>query len=152
TLDVPLDRAGRVIVEPDLRVPGDERVYAIGDMAAFTLPDGSPLPGIAPAAMQAGAHAARNVRLQLAGKPTRPFRYVDKGVMATVGRAAAVGRIGDRLQLSGMLAWLAWLLVHILYLIGFRGRLVVVLSWAWAYFTYERGARLITEAVERRAP
>ncbi|HEY7037269.1 MAG TPA: NAD(P)/FAD-dependent oxidoreductase [Methylomirabilota bacterium] len=143
SLGVPLDRAGRVPVERDLSIPGHPEAFAIGDMA--TLPDehGEPLPGLAPVAIQQGAAVAANVRRRLAGEPTRPFRYRDKGSMATIGRAAAVAVVGP-LQLSGLLAWLAWLFVHIVFLIGFRNRFLVLFEWAWAYVSWQRGARLIT--------
>lgn len=137
-----LDRAGRVRVEPDLTIPGHERVFAIGDMTIFHQ-DGKPLPGVSPVAMQMGRCVARNIKNDLASKPRESFRYVDKGSMATIGRKAAIAELG-RLHLSGFLAWMAWLLVHIWFLIGFRNRLAVMFNWAWSYFTYQRGARLIT--------
>jgi NADH dehydrogenase len=143
SLGVPLDRAGRVLVEPDLSLPGHPEVFAIGDMSAFRGPDGHPLPGLAPVAIQQGQAVAANVQRRLAGEPTRPFRYRDKGSMATIGRAAAVAVVG-RLQLSGLPAWLAWLFVHIMFLIGFRNRFLVLFQWAWAYLSWQRGARLIT--------
>ncbi len=142
SLRVPLDRSGRVLVDPDLTIPGREDVYAIGDLAHFAQ-DGRPIPGVAPAAAQQGRHAARNILRTLAGSPRRPFRYVDKGNLAAIGRAAAVAKLG-RLQLSGLPAWLLWLFVHVLFLIGFRTRLLVMIQWAWSYVTYDRGARLIT--------
>jgi NADH:ubiquinone reductase (H+-translocating) len=142
-LGVPLDRAGRVLVAPDLSLPGHPTAFAIGDMAACLGPDGAPLPGLAPVAIQQGRAAARNVLRRLAGEPTEAFRYRDRGTMATIGRAAAVAQIG-RVQLSGLLAWLAWLFVHIMFLIGFRNRFLVLFQWAWAYLTWQRGARLIT--------
>jgi NADH dehydrogenase len=142
SLGANLDRAGRVIVEPDLTIPGSRTVFAIGDMALF-LEDGKPLPGVSPVAMQMGRCVARNIQNGLAGKPYEKFRYFDKGNMATIGRKAAIAEIG-RLHLSGLLAWLAWLGVHIFFLIGFRNRFTVLFNWAWSYFTYQRGARLIT--------
>ncbi|MCW8139840.1 MAG: NAD(P)/FAD-dependent oxidoreductase [Planctomycetota bacterium] len=146
TLDAPLDRAGRVLVRPDLSVPGHPEVRVVGDMAALEQ-DGKPVPGVAPAAMQMGRHAAMNVRRALRGLPPLPFRYKDKGSMATIGRAAGVADLG-RLRLTGYLGWLAWLFVHLIFLIGFRSRVLVLLQWVWAYVTYERGARLITVPVE----
>ena len=143
TLGAPLGRAGHVLVEPDLSIPGHPAAFAIGDMCAFVHQTGAPLPGVAPVAIQQGRAAARNVVRRLRGQPTRPFRYVDRGSMATIGRAAAVAVVG-RLTLSGYIAWLAWLFVHILFLIGFRNRFLVLFEWAWAYVTWHRGARLIT--------
>ncbi|MBI2161522.1 MAG: NAD(P)/FAD-dependent oxidoreductase [Candidatus Rokubacteria bacterium] len=143
TLGAPLDRAGRVLVEPDLSIPGHPEAFAIGDMCAFLHQTGTPLPGLAPVAIQQGRAVADNVLRRLSGRPTRPFRYRDKGSMATIGRAAAVAVVG-RLKLSGLIAWLAWLLVHIMFLIGFRNRFLVLFEWAWAYITWQRGARLIT--------
>ena len=142
SLDAPLDRAGRVRVEPDLSLPGSPEVFVIGDMAAVTQ-DGRPVPGVAPAAMQEGRHAARCIRRRLAGRPTRPFRYRDKGSLATIGRNAAVARLG-RVELRGFVAWVAWLVIHLASLVGFRSRAVVLLQWVWAYLTFQRGARLIT--------
>jgi NADH dehydrogenase len=143
SLGVPLDRAGRVLVEADLSIPGHPEAFVVGDLAAFLHQDGGPLPGIAPVAMQQGRAVAENVWRRLNGQPTVPFRYRDKGYMATIGRAAAVAVIG-RLHLSGRIAWLAWVLVHIAFLIGFRNRFIVLFEWAWAYVTFQRGARLIT--------
>jgi NADH dehydrogenase len=142
SLGVPLDRAGRVLVEPTLAIPGHPEVTVVGDLAVHQQ-DGKPVTGLAPIAIQEGRHAAKNVIRALRGDPALPFRYVDKGILATIGRAAAVGAIGP-LELSGYVAWLAWLFVHILFLVGFRNRFLVVFSWAWTYVTYERGARLIT--------
>src|SRR5581483_4438883 len=158
SLATPLDKAGRVIVAPDLRVPGDERVFVVGDLAHLeTRPDratgGSTavtsmlVPGLAPAAMQEGRHAASNVIDLLHGRPTRPFVYRDKGTLATIGRRRGVAQVMG-MKLTGTIAWWAWLMIHIVFLIGFRNRIVVLIEWAWAYFTYERGARLITS--ERR--
>ncbi|MDR3634622.1 MAG: NAD(P)/FAD-dependent oxidoreductase [Isosphaeraceae bacterium] len=142
TLGVELDRAGRVRVEPDLTVPGHPEVAVIGDLAHFDQ-DGALVPGVAPAAIQEARHAARNVVRSLRGQPRLPFRYRDKGSLATIGRAAGIAQIG-RVRLSGLVAWLAWLFIHILFLIGFRNRVFVLFSWAWSYVTYDRGARLIT--------
>jgi len=142
SLGAPLDRAGRVPVAPDLTVPGAPGVFVIGDLASLQQ-DGRPIPGVAPAAIQMGRHAARNIVRAVRGKPLRPFRYRDKGSLATIGRAAGVADFG-RVRLSGIVAWLAWLFVHIFFLIGFRNRFLVLFEWAWTYATYERGARLIT--------
>ncbi len=141
-LGVPLDRAGRIKIQPDLTVPGQKNVFAIGDMTQLEQ-DGKPLPGVSPVAMQMGRHVAHNIQLDLAGKAYEPFHYFDKGSMATIGRKAAIAELG-KLRLSGFPAWMAWLLVHIFFLIGFRNRLAVMFNWAWSYFTYQRGARLIT--------
>jgi len=141
-LGAPLDRAGRVLVNHDLTVPGHHNVFAIGDMT-YLEQDGKPLPGVSPVAMQMGRRVAGNIRNDLAGKPYEEFRYFDKGSMATIGRKAAIAEIG-KLHLSGFIAWMAWLTVHIFFLIGFRNRFAVLFNWAWSYFTYQRGARLIT--------
>ncbi len=142
SLAVPLDRAGRVPVEPDLSVPGHPNVYVIGDLAAFEQ-DGHELPGVAQVAIQQGRHAADNILRSVEGRARRPFRYRDYGNMATIGRAAAIADLGP-LHLSGWPAWVAWLFLHIMKLVGFRNRLAVLLQWAWAYFTYQRSVRLIT--------
>jgi len=142
SLCIPLDRAGRVIVEQDLSVPGHREVFVIGDLAAVRS-DGKPVPGIAPAAIQEGKHTAKNIAREVRGESRLPFHYRDKGTMATIGRAAAVADLG-RLKFTGLIAWLAWLVVHIFYLIGFRNRVLVLLEWAWSYLTTQRGARLIT--------
>lgn len=144
SLDAPLDRAGRVLVAPDLSVPGHPEIFVIGDLAAVEQ-DGRPVPGVAPAAIQEGKHAAKTILRSIAGKEREAFRYLDKGSLATIGRAAAVADFG-RLHLGGWIAWMAWLTVHIFFLIGFRNRLLVILQWAWAYITRGRGARLITGA------
>jgi NADH dehydrogenase len=141
-LGVPLDRAGRVLVEPDGSVPGHPEIFVIGDLASITS-DGKPVPGVAQGAMQMGKHAARSVRNDLAGKPRTAFRYLDKGSLATIGRAAAVAEIFG-VKLSGFVAWIVWVFIHILYLIGFRNRILVMIQWAWAYLSYQRGIRLIT--------
>jgi len=141
TLGVPVDRAGRVKIESDLTLPGRREVFVVGDLAALDQ-EGRPVPGVAPAAMQMGRHAARNVRRSVEGQPLVPFRYVDKGSLATIGRRAGVADFG-RIRLWGLPAWLAWLGIHIFFLIGFRNRLVVLMDWAWAYLSYQRSARLI---------
>ena len=150
SLGAPLDRAGRVEVRPDLTVPGHPEIFVTGDLAALTC-DGKPVPGVAPAAIQAGKHAARNIRRAIAGQPLEPFRYRDKGSLATIGRAAAVADL-KRVKLTGFLAWWAWWAIHIFFLIGFRSRLLVMFGWAWSYFTFQRGARLITGAPRARLP
>ena len=146
-LGVELDRAGRVKVNPDLSVPGHPEVFAIGDLALVLKADGKPVPGVSPAAMQMGRHVARIVRdeLRLGAKPAvRPaFRYRDKGTMATIGRSAAVAMIG-KIKLSGFPAWLAWLFIHLIFLIGFRNRLAVLFQWTYSYFSFRRSARIIT--------
>jgi NADH dehydrogenase len=142
SLGVPLDRAGRVIVEHDLTIPGHPEVFVVGDLAACNDPDGRPLPGLAPVALQQGRHAARNILRALSGQPLAPFRYRDRGIMATIGRAAAVADIRG-LRLSGLPAWLVWCFIHILWLIGFRNRFAVMFEWGWAYFTRQRSSRLI---------
>jgi NADH dehydrogenase len=143
TLGVPGDRAGRVLVNPDLTIPGHPEVFVIGDLASLKGEDGRPLPGVAQVAIQMGKHAARNIEAATAGRPYTSFRYRDRGNMATIGRASAVADFGW-LRLKGRLGWAAWLFVHIMSLIGFRSRLVVLVQWAWAYVSYQRAVRLIT--------
>ncbi len=144
-LGAEVDRAGRVRVERDLTIPGHPEIFVIGDSAS-TMEHGNPLPGLAPVAMQQGRYVANVLRRRLAGKPTKaPFHYRDKGDLATVGRAFAVADL-RRIQLSGVLAWLVWVIVHIAYLIGFRNRLLVLIQWAWSYLTYQPGAQIILEA------
>jgi NADH dehydrogenase len=146
---VPIDRSGRVLVEPDLTLPGHKDVFAIGDLAQVRSL-GKDVPGLAPAAMQEGRHAARSIAAFVAhGRPYPPFRYRDRGSLATIGRGAAVARVG-RFRLSGWIAWLAWLVVHIYFLIGFRNRLFVLLDWAWVYLGRQRNSRLISYADWRR--
>lgn len=142
TLDVQLDRAGRVPAEPTLTVPGHPEIFVAGDLCALQQ-DGRPLPGVAQVAMQEGTHAARNVLRAIRGEPLQPFRYHDYGSAATIGRGSAVVDIRG-VKVSGPLAWLFWLFLHLFWLIGFRNRLVVLGEWAWAYFTFQRRARLIT--------
>jgi NADH dehydrogenase len=146
SLAVPLDRAGRVVVERNLTIPGHNNVYVIGDLARVEH-NGMLVPGVAPAAIQAGRHAATNVIRSLRGQECVEFHYVDKGMLATIGRGAAVARIG-RFKTHGFVAWILWLFVHILFLIGFRNRLIVMIQWAWSYLTFDRGARLITETLK----
>jgi NADH dehydrogenase len=143
-LGLDVDRSGRVSVQPDLSIPGHPEVFVIGDLAAFQhTKNGQLLPGIAPVAIQQGEAAAHNISRSIASKPRQPFSYFDRGSMATIGRAAAVAEIRG-LHLSGFVAWLAWLFVHLLFLIGFENRVLVLVQWAASYISYERGARLIT--------
>ena len=142
TLGAALDRAGRVLVRPDLSIPGHPDVFVIGDLAHVEQA-GESVPGVAPAAMQMGRYVARQIRREVEGKARQPFHYFDKGSLAVIGRAAAVAHIW-KLELSGFMAWLVWLFVHIMYLIGFRNRIVVLVDWAWAYLSWQRGVRLIT--------
>ena len=142
-LGVPVDRAGRVLVNPDLSIPGNPNVFVIGDLAALKDEDGHWLPGVSPVAIQEGRATAHNIGRELQGQPRKNFHYWNKGSLATIGRAAAVADFG-RIHISGFLAWLAWLFIHVFFLIGFRNRLIVMIQWAWSYLTYERGARLIT--------
>ena len=147
SLGVELDRAGRVLVTPELTVPGHPDAFVLGDLAAAKQHDGSFVPGVAPAAIQAGKFAALSIERAINGQPLRPFVYNDKGSLATIGRASGVADFG-KIKLSGFLAWFAWLAIHIFFLIGFRNRLLVMLEWGWAYLTYQRSARLITGPVE----
>lgn len=142
-LDVEKDRKGRIVVEPDCSIPGYPEVFAIGDIAHFRGPDGKPLPGLAPVAMQQARSVANNIVRSLRGERRIPFRYRDRGMMATVGRSRAVVQI-DGIRFDGLAAWLTWVAVHVFYLIGFRNRLVVLADWFYSYLTYRRGARLIT--------
>ncbi|HLI63583.1 MAG TPA: NAD(P)/FAD-dependent oxidoreductase [Terriglobales bacterium] len=142
-LGAPVDRAGRVFVEPDLSIPEHREVFVIGDLASIKDERGNALPGLAPVAMQQGKWVARQIAADLAGKARQPFHYSDKGSLATIGRAAAIAQFG-KLHLSGFVAWITWLFVHIMFLIGFRNRVLVMIQWAWSYLTYKRGARLIT--------
>ncbi len=137
------DRQGRVVVASDLSVPGQPDVFVIGDMASAKGKDGNSLPGVAPVALQQGKFVGRTILRDLRGKPRQPFSYLDKGSLATIGRAAAVADLG-RLHFSGFVAWFLWIFIHILYLVGFRNRVLVLIEWAWAYVTYQRSARLIT--------
>lgn len=142
-LGAPVDRAGRVLVQPDLSIPGHPEVFVIGDLVALNDEKGRVLPGVAQVAIQQGKWAAQMIARELHAQPRANFHYHDRGSLATIGRAAAVADIFG-VELSGYFAWLAWLFIHILFLIGFRNRIVVMVNWAWAYLTYERGARLIT--------
>ena len=148
-LGAPLDRAGRVQVQPDLSIPGHPNIYVAGDLASLVQPNGKPVPGVAPAAKQMGRLVAANIRARLAGKPASAFTYKDYGNLATIGRMAAVVDLG-KLRFSGVLAWWFWLVMHVFFLIGFRNRLVVLLNWTWAYWSYQRAARIILGKDERR--
>ncbi len=146
-LGAELDKAGRVKVKPDLSLPNHPEVFVIGDMATVLRENGKPVPGVSPAAMQMGRHVARiiedEIDLGVGRSPRPPFKYWDKGTMATIGRSAAVAEVG-KFQFSGLLAWLAWLFIHLYFLIGFRNRLAVMFQWAYSYFAYKRSARIIT--------
>jgi NADH:ubiquinone reductase (H+-translocating) len=146
-LAVPLDRAGRIIVESDLRIAGHPNVFAIGDGACL-MQDGAPVPGVAPAAVQEAQHTAKNILRAVQGEALQPFRYRNKGSLATVGRTAAVADFG-KLKLSGPLAWFAWLVLHLMFLVGFRNRVIVLFQWLWSFVSYDRGARLITGPLTR---
>src|SRR6185369_9653963 len=154
-LGVELDRAGRVKVNPDLSLPGHPEVFAIGDMALVLQENGKPVPGVSPAAMQMARHVARILENELASgaskAPRPPFKYWDRGTMATIGRSAAVAWIG-KLKISGWIAWLAWLFVHLIFLIGFRNKLAVLLQWTYSYFYYKRSARIITGLHQTTTP
>jgi len=142
-LGAPVDRAGRVLVNPDLSIPGHPEVFVVGDLAVLKDESGKWLPGVAPVAMQEGKATAHNIGNELRGEPRKNFHYWNKGSLATIGRAAAVADFG-KIHVSGFLAWLSWLFIHIFFLIGFRNRLIVLIQCAWSYLTYERGAQLIT--------
>jgi len=153
SLGVPLDRVGRVIVNKDLTIQNHPELQVIGDLANFSHQTGQPLPGVSPVAMQQGRHAARNILRMIDGLKPQPFWYFDKGSIATIGRNKAVADL-KLVHLTGIPAWLAWLFVHIIFLVGFRNRLVVLFQWAWAYFSFNKGARLITRNFqsEQRPP
>jgi NADH dehydrogenase len=142
-LGAPVDRVGRVLVNPDLSIPGHRNVFVVGDLASLKERNGNLLPGVAPVAMQEGRSVAANIGRDLHGESREDFHYWDKGSLATIGRAAAVAQFG-KIHISGFIAWMSWLFIHIFFLIGFRNRILVLIQWAWSYFTYERGARLIT--------
>lgn len=147
TLDTPLDRQGRAIVDPDLSIPGHPEIFVIGDAAAAPDKEGKPLPGLASVATQQGRYVANVIRRKWAKQERPPFRYFDKGTMATIGKTKAIGTFG-KMQFSGFPAWLAWCFVHIMYLIGFRNRVIVLTQWLASYFTRQRGARLIYRSIE----
>ena len=152
-LGVPVDGVGRVLVNDDLTIPGHPEIQVIGDLANFLHQTGKPLPGVSPVAMQQGRHAARNILATIEGRKPQQFWYWDKGSMATIGRNKAVADL-KLMHLSGFPAWLAWLFVHVIFLVGFRNRLAVLFQWAWAYFSFNKGARLITRnfQAEQRPP
>jgi NADH:ubiquinone reductase (H+-translocating) len=158
-LGVKLDRAGRIKVNPDLSLPLHPEVFAIGDLALVLEPDGTPVPGVSPAAMQMGKHSAKiiqdEIRFGTKAAPRPAFKYWDKGTMATIGRSAAVAWVG-RFKFSGLLAWLAWLFIHVIFLVGFRNRVSVLFQWMYSYFSYKRSARIITylprESAEEKRP
>lgn len=156
TMDVETDRAGRAVVDPECRLKGYQNIYCLGDMASYCHPHtnaGKPLPGVAPVAMQQGRWTAKNIQLQMRGKPLRPFVYHDKGTMATIGRTSAVA-VSGRLKMTGLPAWFAWLFIHVAYLVDLQNQLLVISRWVWAYFTWKWNARLITrpEPVQVREP
>jgi len=145
TLDTEQDRAGRVIIEADLTLPDDPRVYAIGDIAHFDHDDNGVLPGLAPVASQQGKHVAKNIKAHIAGKKREAFSYLDKGTMATIGRASAVAEVGN-FKMKGFIAWLAWLFIHLIFLVGFRNKVSVLINWTYSYIAFRRSTRLIVGA------
>lgn len=151
TLGIPLDRQDRAIVGPDLSIPDHPEIFVLGDSACAMDKKGKPLPGLAPVAVQQGRYVAQILRKQLPKNERPPFIYFDKGTMATIGRTKAIGMFG-KIEFSGLFAWLAWCFVHILYLIGFRNRLVVLTQWLFSYFSSERGARLINRPIDDEMP
>ena len=144
----PLDKTGRVIVEPNFNVPGSENIFVIGDLANYSHQEGKPLPGVAPVAMQSGKYVARLIKSRLKGETISPFRYQDWGSLAVIGKHAAVVEMG-RLKLSGFLAWVFWMFIHVFYLLEFDNKLIVMIQWAWNYFTSGKGARMITAPGEQ---
>lgn len=149
-LGVPTDRAGRVLVREDLSIPGHQEVFVAGDLTLVVRNDGRPVPGVCPAANQEGTTAAKNIIHILRRQPTQPFKYFNKGDLAVIGRSRAIADFG-KVRVSGLIAWVLWLFVHIMYLVGFRNRIIVFIEWAYNYFTYQRGVRVITNA-ERKSP
>jgi NADH dehydrogenase len=147
-LGVSTDKAGRVIVDPDLTVPGHPEVFVAGDLASVHRNNGQPVPGVAPAAIQMGKFTARQIKNILAGKPREKFEYLDKGSLATIGRSHAIAEFPGNIHISGYFAWLSWLFIHLLFLVGFRNRFLVMIEWAWSYITYNHSARLITDTAE----
>lgn len=148
-LAVETDRQGRIVVNPDLSIQGHDRIFVAGDQAHLKTPDGTPLPSLAPVAVQQGKFVARTINRELAGKSRSEFNYRDRGIMATIGRNTAIAKSG-RWQMTGWVAWVAWLVVHIYFLTGFKNRTLVVMQWAWSYVTYRRGARLIIGSESKR--
>jgi NADH dehydrogenase len=142
-LGAPVDRAGRVEVQPDMTLPGYPEVFVLGDLASVRQQNGKPVPGVAPAAIQMGQYAAATILGDLRGEKRKAFQYRDKGSLATIGRSSAVADVGG-VKMTGLVAWFTWLFVHVLFLIGFRNRVQVLWEWFWAYVTFSRGARLIT--------
>ncbi len=149
--DLPLQRDGRIKVEPDLSVPNHPEVIAMGDIASITDSGGNQVPGVAPAAMQMGKHAAKQLIRDLGGKARQPFSYFDKGSMATIGRSSAIAQFAS-VQFRGFFAWIAWLAIHLLFLVGMRNRISVFISWAWSYLSWQKGARIITGQGYTRDP
>jgi len=152
-LGVEQGRGGRIVVTPELRIPGHEHSFVIGDLAAIEGPGGVLLPQVAQVAKQSGAYVGKTIARSLRGRPAkRPFRYLDKGTMATIGRNSAVADLPLRIRLTGFVAWVVWLFLHLLYLVGFRNRLSVLVSWGWSYLTWDRGPRLILDPTDRTPP
>jgi len=148
-LGVPVGRGGRLVVSPDLSLPDHPEVFAVGDISTIGGSAAGGLPGVAQVAIQGGRHAGRMIQARLDGQPTAPFHYLDKGSMATIGRHDAVAELPGGIRLSGVIGWWAWLGLHLLYLIGFRNRANVLVNWAWNYFTYDRGSRIVGEDVDK---
>jgi NADH:ubiquinone reductase (H+-translocating) len=144
-----LDRGGRVKVDEHCNVPGHPEIFVIGDASVLNGKDGKPLPGVAPTAMQQGSYVAKSIQRRLRGEAVPPFHYIDKGSLAVIGRARAVAQFAGQLRFSGIVAWLLWLFIHLMYLVGFQNRIIVFIRWAFNYLTYNRGARLITGEPER---
>jgi NADH dehydrogenase len=147
--NAPIDRGGRIVVDGRCNLPGHPEIYVIGDASVLNGKDGKPLPGVAPTAMQQGSYAAKSILRRLRGENVPPFRYIDKGSLAVIGRARAVAQFAGPLRFSGLVAWLLWLFIHLMYLVTFQNRLIVFIRWAFNYLTYNRGARLITGEPER---
>jgi NADH dehydrogenase len=148
TLGVPQTKRGQIIVGADLTVPGRPEVFVIGDLAAVRGPDGKPYPQLAPVAMQGARYVARSIGRRMRGKPAEPFRYIDKGIMATIGRRSAVAELPFGIRFGGTVGWFSWLALHLVFLIGFRNRVVVLVNWAWNYVKWDRGNRVIVQDPE----